>query len=251
MRFAEYGKLLTEAYDLDKPEPPAIELAFYERHCARAQGPVLEAMCGSGRFLVPLAVAGVDIDGIDASPDMLAACQRKCDEHAIAPHLALQSVQDLDLPRRYALAFVAAGSFGLIIDDTECRASLARLHEHLAPGGALLVDIETPATPRRADGRWFGRWWTRPDGAKIVLRTLVVYDPDTRIEEGLGIYELWNDSTLVATECNDWVRRYWEPDDFRAELELAGFVDMRVEPAAGFEQEEAPTTLSVECRSDA
>ena len=50
---------------------------------ARAHGPVLEVMCGSGRFLVPLAAAGIDIDGIDASEDMLAACARKCAEHGV------------------------------------------------------------------------------------------------------------------------------------------------------------------------
>src|SRR5205085_4746698 len=64
--FAEYKRLLTEAYDLDKPEAPAEELARWMQFARDARGPVLEVMCGSGRFLVPLAQAGVDIDGVDA-----------------------------------------------------------------------------------------------------------------------------------------------------------------------------------------
>jgi SAM-dependent methyltransferase len=226
--FAEYKRLLTEAYDLDKPEAPAPDLARWLQ-CARdADGPVLEVMCGSGRFLLPLAQAGVDIDGIDASSDMLAACARKCSEFGVTAALAQQFVQDLELPRRYALAFIAAGSFGLLIDEADYKVGLRRIHDHLAPGGALVLEAETPEAPNRS-GRWFGRWWDRPDGARIVLRDLTRYDPATRVEEGLGIYELWDDGRLLETEMNNWVRRFWTDTELEAELHAAGFVDVDVD----------------------
>jgi SAM-dependent methyltransferase len=231
---AEYKRLLTEAYDLDKPEAPAGELERWLRYARAARGPVLEVMCGSGRFLVPLAVAGIDIDGIDASVDMLAACKKRCDEQGVSPGLHRQFAQELDLPRRYSLAFIAAGSFGLIIDDADCRAALHQLFEHLEPGAVLVVDAETPAVAPRRTGRWFGRWWNRPDGATIVLRELGRYDPETRIEEGLGIYELFVDGRLVETELNNWVRRFWTAEELEIELSSAGFVDIEItEPYEG------------------
>ena len=45
-----YGKLCTEFYDLSKPEAPADALEFYLRHLDNTDGPVLEPMCGSGRW---------------------------------------------------------------------------------------------------------------------------------------------------------------------------------------------------------
>ena len=84
MPFAEYKRLLTEAYDLDKPEAPEQEFARWLQFAREARGPVLEVMCGSGRFLVPLAEAGIDIDGVDASEDMLAACARNATS-AVSP----------------------------------------------------------------------------------------------------------------------------------------------------------------------
>jgi SAM-dependent methyltransferase len=99
---AEYKRLLTEAYDLDKPEAPKPELDRWMGYARAAPGPVLEVMCGSGRFLVPLAAAGIDIDGIDASADMLAACSKKCAEQKLAPGLHLQFAHELALPRRYS-----------------------------------------------------------------------------------------------------------------------------------------------------
>ena len=62
-------------------------------------------MCGSGRFLLPLLEAGVDIDGVDASPHMLAACAAKCAERGLRASLHEQSLHALDLPRRYRFIF--------------------------------------------------------------------------------------------------------------------------------------------------
>ena len=35
-------------------------------------------MVGTGRLLIPLLEAGLNVEGIDASPDMLAMCKRNC-----------------------------------------------------------------------------------------------------------------------------------------------------------------------------
>ncbi len=228
MPFAEYKRLLTEAYDLDKPEAPKDELALWMRFARAADGPLLEVMCGSGRFLVPLAQAGIDIDGVDASDDMLAACARKCDQVGVTAGLTQQFVQDLDLPRRYALAFIAAGSFGLLRDESDYRGGLRRIYEHLEPNGELILEAETPALAPGRSGRWFGRWWDRPDGARIVLRDVSRYDPETLVEEGLGIYELWADGRLVETEMNNWVRRFWTELELANELRRAGFIGVDV-----------------------
>ncbi len=80
MNFAEYGDLLTQAYDIDKPEAPKADLDWHRAFITTEGEPVLAAMCGSGRSLVPLREAGVDIDGVDASPHMLAACRAKLAE---------------------------------------------------------------------------------------------------------------------------------------------------------------------------
>jgi SAM-dependent methyltransferase len=226
--FAEYKRLLTEAYDLDKPEAPEQELARWMQYARDANGPVLEVMCGSGRFLVPLAQAGIDIDGVDASDDMLEACIRKCKESGVTVSLTKQFVQDLDLRRRYALAFIAAGSFGLLIDEHDYRVGLRRVYEHLEPDGDLILEAETPALAPRRSGRWFGRWWDRPDGARIVLRDISRYDPAARVEEGLGIYELWTDGRLVETEMNNWLRRFWTDTELADEMRGAGFVAIDV-----------------------
>jgi SAM-dependent methyltransferase len=226
---AEYKRLLTEAYDLDKPEAPASELERWMRYARAADGPVLEVMCGSGRFLLPLAAAGIDIDGTDASVDMLAACATRCRDSNLSPQLTRQFAHEIDLPRRYAFAFIAAGSFGLLVDEASYRGLLQKLFEHLEPGGVLAMEVETPAAGASTQpGLWVGRWWNRADGALIVSRDISRYDSQKRVEHGLGIYELWVGGHLVESELNNWVRRFWTPEEMQHELQATGFADVLI-----------------------
>ncbi len=76
----------------------------------------------------------------------------------------------------------------------------------------MAFEVETAAAPTRS-GSWVGRWWDRPDGARIVSRDLSRYDGRTRVEEGLGLYELSVEGRLVDTELNTWVRRFWTEEE--------------------------------------
>ncbi|CZL29099.1 putative acetyltransferase YhhY [Legionella pneumophila] len=66
-----YQSLCTEVYDLSKPNAPHDAYPFYRSYAVEAKGPILEPMCGTGRFLLPLAEEGFDVHGFDASQPML------------------------------------------------------------------------------------------------------------------------------------------------------------------------------------
>ena len=247
MHELSYGRLCTEIYDLDKPEAPPDKLDSlvktrrkldsYIGHLEKASGPVLEPMCGSGRFLIPLLERGTDIDGVDASPDMLDACRRKGASKGLEPVLYQQALQELSLPRRYGFMFIPYGSFGLIVDRQEAADSLKRLYEHLLPGGKLVLDVETPraaSKPAEAGSwgaRWGGGWVTRADGAKIVLSHLNTYDADDQLQESVERYELFKNGRLVETELEDFTIRFYERDEFQLLLEQVGFVGIRASRA--------------------
>jgi SAM-dependent methyltransferase len=239
--------LLSQAYDIDKPDAPADELSYYRGLVDAASGPVLEAMCGSGRFLVPLLRTGVDIDGIDASHDMLRACSDKCAQLGLSTSLELQRLEALAPRRQYGLIFCGGGSFGLISDLGDVASALHQAREALEPGGWLVFEVETAAVAMRP-GVWRGRWWRRPDGALIVARDLSGGIRDD-VEEALGIYELYVDGVLVETELNEWVRRFWTASKIAVIVEQAGFDTIRVTEAFGSKPAtEVSTMISVAAR---
>ncbi len=51
-----YGSLCTEYYELERPNAPEDALRCYLQFAQEAHGPILEPMCGSGRFLIPLSL---------------------------------------------------------------------------------------------------------------------------------------------------------------------------------------------------
>lgn len=229
-----YNQLCTEFYDLDKPEEPADAFEFYLRYAQAAAGPILEPMCGSGRFLLPLLARGFDVDGVDASSFMLEACRQRAAQLRLQPQLFQQSLEALEVSRRYALAFIPAGSFGLITQEAQAREALRRLHAALLPGGKLVLEVDRAAFETSTSWPWGGRWLKRPDGALIVMSWLGQYAASERISYSIHRYELVIEGRVVETEIEEFNLRAYEPQEFQVLLEAAGFVD--VKPLKAFEQ---------------
>jgi SAM-dependent methyltransferase len=90
----------------------APELAFYQTCIARFGQPALDVACGTGRLLLPLLQAGLEVDGCDLSPDMLACCRAKAARVSLEPRLYAQAMHKLDLPRMYRTIYIC-DSFGI------------------------------------------------------------------------------------------------------------------------------------------
>jgi SAM-dependent methyltransferase len=218
-----YLQLCTEFYDIDKPTPPEDALAFYAALVKGARGAALEPMCGSGRFLIPLLEAGYDVDGVDGSEHMLASCRARCTARGFNPTLERQLLQELSLARRYALVFIPASSFSLIVNPAEARASLRRIHALLAPGGRLVLEVERYQGSENYAWPWGARWVTRPDCKRIICSWVGHYDSAQRTSYSIGRYELIDGGRLIETEFEDFNLRLYEPEEFRALLEECGY----------------------------
>ena len=111
-----YLSLCTQFYDLLRPAPPEDAYSFYRSYVGNTGGPILEPMCGSGRFLIPLLQDGFDVHGFDASEYMLESLRAKADQKHLKPTVWNGFVEDLTSTEKYNLIFIPSGSFGHIID---------------------------------------------------------------------------------------------------------------------------------------
>ena len=68
-----YSGIIAEWYDrlLEKESG---DINYYKKIVQKANGPVLELACGTGRHIMDALKNGVDIDGLDSSTDMLSIC---------------------------------------------------------------------------------------------------------------------------------------------------------------------------------
>jgi SAM-dependent methyltransferase len=145
-----YG-LMAERWAETINETP--ELSFFEKEIRRFGQPVLDVACGTGRLLLPLLRAGIDIDGCDISGDMLNHCRQKAIHDGFRPHLEEQPMHAFDMPRRYKTIYIC-GSFGLAGSREKDAATLRCCYEHLNNGGALLLNIQAEYNSPESWSMW-------------------------------------------------------------------------------------------------
>jgi len=126
----------------------AEDVACYVRLSRRAGGEVLEYGCGNGRVTLALARAGVRVTGVDASRFMLDDLRRrlKLEPAAVrgSVRLALGDMRTERLRRRFKLVIMPFNVFGHLYERRDVELVLARVRQHLLPGGRLVFDLYMP-----------------------------------------------------------------------------------------------------------
>jgi SAM-dependent methyltransferase len=220
-----YLSLCTEVYDLSKPTPPDDAYAFYRSYVINAKGSVLEPMCGTGRFLLPLLEEGFDVQGFDASEHMLKALHIKASEKNLKPTVWKGFVEDLRKPKKYNLIFIPSGSFCLITDLKAVKSALKTLCAHLSDDGILLFEGETVKSVPPLN-IWRGSVWHKPDNKMIVLSQLATFEES--ICNSICKYELNYNNSIIHTEIEELKVRIYDSNELIEILKSCGFNHVRM-----------------------
>ncbi len=243
-----YGELCTEYYDLDKPKAPEEALEFYLQYAERATGPILEPMCGTGSYLIPMMEKGYEITGFDSSPQMLDVCNKKCQMKGLKPDIHNASFESVSLSNTYALVFIPSGSICLLTTDQQLEQALSFMHKHMQPDGRLVFEVETLAAMREPQGIWRSRWVEKLDGSKLVLNTVSRFDPETSVETVLCRYELWETNQISKIQVEDFHLRLFRQSELEVFLNKAGFtVERCLVPYSLESVDDKTPTILYEC----
>lgn len=232
---SSYSALTAEVYEFAKPLARSYrDVAYYERVLKGTPGRVLELATGTGRFLIPLLEAGVDIEGLDHSPQMLALCRKFCRERGLDPVLHEADMAAFELPQVYQAIIIGAGAIKELPGREAVLRSLARCRAALVPGGRLFVDIVPPRLVSLASSRDRPtkpapmRYWRRGRFMWTLQTVLLEYDSAKDRTMALRRYEKWRDGQLVATELHEFCMQHWTLEGFERLLVEAGFADITV-----------------------
>jgi SAM-dependent methyltransferase len=192
----------------------------YARFIRAFGEPALELGCGDGDPMLALLQQGIDVEGLDASPDMLDRCRDRAAEAGVQVVLHESRIEAMDLGRRYRSIFLAGPTFNLLVDDETAAVALARIAQHLESGGAALVPLFVPGVADHEVGR--SRTREEPDGTVLRVTTLSVErDESTRQQRSLLRYESTGPGGATVLD-RTWVLHWHTQESFRALVSDAG-----------------------------
>ena len=136
-----FGRQWAVSYDGPGNPDPAPAVAFLAG--LAGDGPVLELAIGSGRVALPLAARGLAVDGIEASPEMVALLRDKPGGDTL--RVEIGDMADVRAPApAYPLVFLIFNTlFNLTAPgrQEDCFRNVARV---LTPGGAFVIETFVP-----------------------------------------------------------------------------------------------------------
>jgi SAM-dependent methyltransferase len=106
---------------------------------------ILEAACGTGRFLVALPKHNYRVTGYDASPVMLDYARKKVEGAGTADSVTLVNarMESATFPRGFDAALNSINSLGYLLEDDDIVSHFRLTGEALKPGGVYIVQVST------------------------------------------------------------------------------------------------------------
>jgi SAM-dependent methyltransferase len=124
------------------------DVEYYVRLARRSKGPVLEYGIGNGRVGLAIARAGVHVTGVDLSQPMLDSleAQLKTAPKQLRSRVTFHQgdMREVKLEQRFPLVIAPFNCVLHLYTRPDMEAFLARVREHLAPGGRFVFDFSVP-----------------------------------------------------------------------------------------------------------
>lgn len=227
----EWDESLVEIYDACYIIRKDID--FFVGYFRKIREKTLELGCGAGRVLIPTAIAGCEITGLDISPFMLKKCQEKIDRQPKNVQELIRIVEgnmvDFNIDERFSLVTTPFRPFQHLISTEEQKSCLQCVHRHLDAAGFLILDLFHPFLPALYEPKY--QFETEdfaerklPDGREIrrTHRSPVIHRDEQYLECEF-IYHVSYPDGRKERHVHSFPFRYFFRYEVEHLLELSGF----------------------------
>jgi SAM-dependent methyltransferase len=230
----ELHDFIAEYYDTSYNRRINIDVEFFVDYAKESGGRTLELGCGTGRVLIPTAIAGCDITGLDLSTFMLQKCREKVGGLPDVVQKRVKLIQG-DMTRfntgeKYALITLPFRPFQHLITVKEQKACLGCIHQHLEPHGKLVFDVFNPNPLRLVPNPTYTKEiedlpeTTLPDKRKIRRTSrMVAYHREQQYNDVELIYYVNYPDGRNERLVQSFPMRYFFRYEIEHLLELCGF----------------------------
>jgi SAM-dependent methyltransferase len=216
-----------------------VDAPFYLNLAKDFGGPVLEIGCGTGRVLLPIARAGIEIHGVDNSGPMTGILKESLarENPEVSSKVTLHSgdMREFRLNRRFPLVIIPFRPMQHMhtVADQVCALTSAAVH--VAEGGTLAFDVFYPkfeVLPLGIGEERLEAEWPSPFDPETVIRRYFRKDAVDKINQTYSltfIFRSYRKGKVVLEEYDTLKMSYYTYPHLRALFLLAG-----LEPVAEY-----------------
>jgi SAM-dependent methyltransferase len=143
-----FGYEISKRYVVDEARGDEEEtVAFFAR--LAGQHDALEFAIGAGRIALPLARAGVQVDGIEQSRHMLDRLREKPGGESV--HAAIGDMASVSMGRTYGLVYLVYNTIGNLLTQDEQVRCFENAARHLTDAGVFVLECRVPTAATRSE----------------------------------------------------------------------------------------------------
>lgn len=209
-----------------------IDLPFYLELAKKSGGPVLEIGCGTGRVLLPIARAGIEVHGVDNSKAMLGVLKKRVASEGPSVrrrvHVHRGDMRKFRLKKRFALVMFPFRPLQHMHTLEDQLAALRTAAFHLDRGGRLAFDVFYPKYEMifSGIGQEFPEMeWPAAGKPGMIVRRFFRKDSVDKIKQAIYItflYRTYQGDSIVQEESERLVMTYYTYPHLQALFALAG-----------------------------
>jgi SAM-dependent methyltransferase len=150
---------------------------------------ILDCHCGTGFHCAMLTEMGYEVEGVDASPHMLAVARKNLKERRIDLPLHLCDVKEMRPGRTFDCVLSMGNSLPHEFGDDNLLKSLQCMHDALRPGGLCIVHMENFDRLYRDGDRFIPSGFRRTGHGSETFIFAIDYFPDLVVFNILSMIE--------------------------------------------------------------
>ena len=104
---------------------------------------VLDVACGEGTFAVAMAKKGLQVTGVDQSPQMLQLARQRAERENMKVEFLLQDMRSLSFEGRFDLVTCWFDSLNYLLELEDLQKTFAGVHRALKKAGLFIFDMNT------------------------------------------------------------------------------------------------------------
>ncbi|MGM0413989.1 MAG: class I SAM-dependent DNA methyltransferase [Bacillota bacterium] len=181
-------------------------------HGVKLPARVLELGCGTGNMMVRFLDAGIKVDGLDGSRDMLAVAKKKVKKFEIEPDFYHRDFLEIPAKNKYQLIYSVFDSLNYLLELEKLESVFDSVYEIIDKSGVFIFDLNTeerlagikPGTTTFQEEDFLCYWQDIVDPEKAIwqVNLMIQKKDETDCYEETHVEKGYNPYTIVESLKN-------------------------------------------------